>query len=352
VRRVILIFTVLMFFFSSNLYATTIEDVLKAVKMGDIEKAYYMQKNLSPEDKKFLEILLLLYQDKLSDAQLIAGKEILGNIVYLPEGLNAVVVDKVKEKLYVLKDKNGIPVVVKTFNCITGKRPGDKLKEGDQRTPEGIYLPLYWKTKLPPFYGIGAYVLNYPNLIDRKILKRNGHGIWIHGMEGDFRPSHSTNGCIVLKNSDLRELRKFISPLKTPVVIVNTLSRDSFDSFVKERNSLVDFVYNWKAAWENSPRDINAYFAFYSDNFVSPKFNNIDAWKKYKRRITKRKKWIKIKISNLSIAKDGRLLKFGRLYLITFDMDYKSNNYNWKGRKLLYVTREGKGWKILGEESL
>ncbi|SNR72792.1 L,D-transpeptidase family protein [Desulfurobacterium atlanticum] len=349
-RKFLVILVVLLSTF--NVSATTLTDVIKAIKQGEIDKAYYMEKNLSQEDKKVVEILLLLYQDKLSDARVLAGQQILDNVVYLPEKFSAVVVDKVKEKLYVVVEKNGIPVVLKTFNCITGKRFGDKLKEGDQRTPEGIYIPLYWKSNLPPFYGIGAYVLNYPNLIDRKILKRNGHGIWIHGMEGDYRPSHSTNGCIVLKNSDLRELKRFIVPGQTPVVIVDRLSKASIDSFIKERNSLVDFVYKWKTAWENSPKDIDSYFSFYSKNFVSQKYSNINSWKEYKKRITEKKKWIKIKISKLSIAKDGRLLKFGRLYLITFDMDYRSNNYNWKGRKLLYITKEGKEWKILGEESL
>ncbi len=345
------IFVLFLIFTTLNLHATTLQDVIKTIKKGNITKAYYMQKNLADKEKEILNILLLLYQDKLSDAELISEKTVLSNVLLLPDNSAAIVVNKVNETLFVIKEKNGIPIIVKTFKCITGKKAGDKLKEGDLRTPEGIYLPTYWKAKLPKFYGIGAFVLNYPNVIDRIILRRNGHGIWIHGMEGNYRAPHSTNGCIVLKNEDLANLKKYITPKKTPIIIVNDISKEPLNSFIKERNSLVDFVYNWKTAWENSPKGIENYFSFYSKSFANPKYS-FENWKSYKRDVTSRKKWIKIKISNLTITKDGRILKFGRLYLISFNMDYFSNNYRWKGKKIIYVTKEEGKWKILGEESL
>ncbi|WP_158025375.1 L,D-transpeptidase family protein [Desulfurobacterium indicum] len=348
-KKLTAVFFIVIFLFISA-SASTLDDVIKALKKGEVEKAYYLQKNLSQEEKKLLEILLLLHQDKLTDAELLSGNYIPCNVLYLPDGIDALVVNKVIEKLYVIKEKSGVPVIVAEFDCVTGKKPGDKLKEGDQRTPEGIYIPLYWRGHLPKIYGPGAFVLNYPNLIDRKILRRGGHGIWIHGMDTPSRPPHSTNGCIVLENKDLKRLRKFITPKETPVIIVDELCKEPFKNFVSERNSLVDFVYKWKAAWENSPEDLQTYFSFYSKNFVTDKYS-FNEWKKYKKRVTAGKKWIKIKISNLAITRDGRLLSFGRLYLISFDMKYRSNNYNWQGHKLLYVTKEGEKWKILGEES-
>ncbi|WP_457567908.1 L,D-transpeptidase family protein [Desulfurobacterium sp.] len=347
-KVVFLLFALVFLFVSAR--ASTLDKVIEALRKGEVEKAYYLQKNLPYEDKKLLEMLLLLHQDRLTDAELLSGNFIPCNVLYLPEGLNALIVNKVKEKLYVVKEKAGLPVIVAEFECVTGKKPGDKLKEGDQRTPEGIYIPLYWRNRLPRIYGPGAFVLNYPNLIDRKILHRGGHGIWIHGMDTPSRPPHSTNGCIVLENRDLMRLKKFITPRETPVVIVDTLCREPIKRFVSERNSLVDFVYKWKAAWENSPRDIEKYFSFYSEHFVTDRYD-FASWKKYKEKVTSAKKWIKIKISNLTITRDGRLLSFGRLYLISFDMKYRSNNYKWQGHKLLYVTKEGGKWKILGEES-
>ncbi|WP_022847195.1 MULTISPECIES: L,D-transpeptidase family protein [unclassified Desulfurobacterium] len=348
-RKLIIAFFTLIFSFSLC-FGSTFDNMIEALKKGEIEKAYYYQKRLPESEKKLLEILILLHQNRLLDAEFLSGKYVPCNVLYLPAGTYALVVDKVNEILYVLKEQEGIPVIVTRFNCITGKKPGDKLKEGDQRTPEGIYIPLYWRTHLPKIYGPGAYVLNYPNLIDRKILHRGGHGIWIHGMDTPSRPPHSTNGCIVLENKNLRKLRKYIKPKETPVIIVDELCKEPLKTFISERNSLVDFVYKWKTAWENSPKNLQKYFSFYSRHFVTDKYN-FNEWKKYKEKVTSHKKWVKIKVSNLTISRDGRLLSFGRLYLISFDMKYRSNNYNWQGHKLLYVTKEGDKWKILGEES-
>ncbi len=339
-------------FISNISYGYTLNDLIKAIKDNKIKEAQFIVNNLDDESLKTLKIIELLRKGNTEEAKRLATNTVLSNVIYLCDNLHAIVVDKVREKLYIVKNKNGFPSIIKTFNCITGKRPGDKFREGDQKTPEGIYLTLKWLSNLPPKYGVGAFVLNYPNLIDKKIVHRNGHGIWIHGIEGDYRPPHSTNGCIALKNNDLKELKKFIEIKKTPIVIVDNLSYETPSKLTKIRTSLINFLFNWKTAWENSPKNIEKYFSFYSEHFVSPKFNNINSWKTYKKKITKGKKWIKIKIANVSISKDGRLLKFGKLYLITFDMNYKSNNYRWKGRKLLYIINEGGKWKILGEESL
>ncbi|MEO2068834.1 MAG: L,D-transpeptidase family protein, partial [Desulfurobacteriaceae bacterium] len=231
------------------------------------------------------------------------------------------------------------------------KRHGDKLEEGDMRTPEGIYFPLYWRSRLPKMYGLGAYPLNYPNLIDRKILRRNGHGIWIHGTDNPNRPPHSTNGCVALKNKYLKELRKIIKPKITPVIIVSKLNFSTRNAYIQEQRSIYNFILTWKRAWENTPRNINDYLSLYSRHFVW-KNGGYREWVRYKKRITRQKKWIRIKLRNISISKDGRLLKFGNLYVAAFDLEYSSNNFTSKGRKLLYIIKEGKQWKILGEESL
>jgi len=310
---------------------------------------------LPQEEKIKLQLLLLSYAGKNEKAkeliEKLYPKKLITNVLELPKGSVAIVVDKTEEILYVVKTERGIPQVVMKFPCITGKRPGDKLEEGDLRTPEGIYFPLYWKSGLPPMYGIGAYPLNYPNLLDRKVLKRDGHGIWIHGTDNPNRPPHSTNGCIVLKNEYLEKLRKLIKPKVTPVVIVSDLSFADKEEYLKEKESILNFVLRWKEAWENTPRNISDYLNLYSENFVW-KRGGYKEWVKYKRRVTRYKRWIKIKISDIAITKDGRLLQFGNIYVVSLKLDYRSNNFSSKGRKLLYVIKEGGQWKILGEENL
>lgn len=352
-KRFFLVFSFL--FFAQSSAATTLEELLSQVGILTPEEIVKKVRELPQEERIKLELLLLAYSgedEKVKELvkKLYSGK-LMTNILELPENLPAIVVDKTNEILYVVKVVNGAPFVVRKFPCITGKRPGDKLEEGDMRTPEGIYFPLYWRAGLPPLYGLGAFPLNYPNLIDRKILKRNGHGIWIHGTNDPNRPPHSTNGCIVLKNEDLKELRKLIVPRRTPVVVVSSLSLEPKEEFLKEKESLLNFIFKWKRAWEETPKDIEPYLNCYSKNFVWEK-GNYESWEEYKRRITKFKRWIKITLSDITVAKDGRLLEFGNLYVVRLKVNYSSNNFNSVSNKILYVIKEDGEWKILGEENL
>lgn len=352
-KKFLLAFSFL-FFAQASLGATLKELLSKLDRLGP-EEVLKEVRELPQEERLKLELLLLAYSgqgEKLKELmEELRSNRLITNILELPKNLSALVVDKTKEILYVVKVENGVPVVVKRFPCITGKRPGDKLEEGDMRTPEGIYFPLFWRSGLPPIYGLGAFPLNYPNLIDRKILKRDGHGIWIHGTNDPDRPPHSTNGCIVLKNKHLEELKKLIVPKRTPVVVVSSLSFEPKEEFLKERKSLLDFIFKWKKAWEETPKDIGPYLDCYSKNFVWAK-GDYRSWEEYKRRITKFKRWIEIELSDITAARDGRLLEFGNLYTVRLKVNYSSNNFNSVSNKILYVIKEDGRWKILGEENL
>jgi hypothetical protein len=59
--------------------------------------------------------------------------------------------------------------VIKQLPCATGQADGDKLKEGDLRTPEGVY---FVRRKLAggldyELYGDLAFTLDFPNPVDR-----------------------------------------------------------------------------------------------------------------------------------------------------------------------------------------
>ncbi len=353
-RRFFLLVTFLLGLFSASL-GKTLEEVISNIGSYTPEELQKAIDSLPQEEKLKLQLLLLTYagEDKRVGEllQKLYSEKLISNVLELPQDVPAIVVDKTNEVLYVVKTDHGVPFIVRRFPCITGKRPGDKLEEGDLRTPEGIYFPLYWKSSLPPIYGIGAFPLNYPNLLDRKILKRNGHGIWIHGTNDPNRPPHSTNGCIVLKNSYLEILRNLIIPRRTPVIVVSRLSYVTRKEFLSEQKSLIGFILRWKSAWENSPENIEPYLSCYSKSFVWEKGNYTD-WVNYKRRITKSKKWIKIKISDLTAVKDGRILSFGNLYVVRMKLQYRSNNYRSITNKVLYIIKKGTQWEILGEENL
>jgi len=357
-RAIITIITAVVL--SSTCYASqpTIENVLRQLEEKNIDKAEELARQLPYEERIKLNIILLLQEGRKAEAQKLfskiseKNKGILENVIYIPEGSYAVVVSKSRQKLKVVRFVNDLPVEVVELRSITGKRPGDKLKEGDQRTPNGVYFPVKYLTKLAPMYGIGAFPLNYPNILDRKFLNKTGNGIWIHASDKPDRPSFSSNGCVVLNNRDFNRLKKFIKLKETPVVIVEDFEYTDAGSFKEKQMALIYFVYQWKRAWEETANgNLDNYFFLYSERFVSKKGNKRQ-WMRYKRRISKLKDWIKIDIKNLSILKDGRMLDFGNIYVATFDMNYRSNNYNFKGKKILYIIREEGKWKILAEETL
>ena len=292
---------------------------------------------------------------KVLESTYYSNKNVLDNVIYIPEGKYTIVVSKQKQKIKVYTNEGSVIKEVIQNSCITGKRPGDKLQEGDQRTPNGIYFPITFidKSKLSEIYGEGAFPLNYPNIIDKKLLKRNGHGIWLHATNDDNRPPFSSNGCVVVTNDVFTIYKDFITFKETPIIIVEDFSYTTLGNQEKVKNSIVEFLYNWKKAWENATKNgnIEKYLAKYSKNMVS-QYGSFEKFKEHKINVSKYKKWIKIYIKDINIAKDGRVLDFGNIYTVSFFMEYNSNNYNWKGRKILYLINENGQWKILAEENL
>jgi hypothetical protein len=103
-----------------------------------------------------------------------------------PEQKHAVVVDTQKSRLYLYQNDNGTPRFIADYYISQGKLGADKAREGDKKTPIGVYhvtssLP---RQKLTDFYGSGAFPINYPNDWDKR-QGRNGHGIWLHGTPSD-----------------------------------------------------------------------------------------------------------------------------------------------------------------------
>lgn len=326
-----------------SIYLSSFEDKLKLQILSNL---FAGREKQAKEYYEFYKILKTKYENK---------QKIVENIIYIPKGKYSIVVSKKRQKLSIFTNENGIIKEIYQENCITGKKEGDKLEEGDQRTPNGIYFPTGFipSNRLSKIYGHGAFPLNYPNIIDKKFFHKTGSGIWLHATNNDNRPPFSSNGCVVVKNNVFDYILNYINFKETPIIIVEDFSFSNADKLEKDKNSLVEFLYEWKKAWENTVKgkNLETYFNFYSDNMIST-YGNKAAFVAHKKRVSKNKKWIKIFIENIYISKDGRVLNFGNIYAISFDMEYKSNNYNWKGKKVLYIIRENKKWKILAEESL
>jgi murein L,D-transpeptidase YafK len=263
-----------------------------------------------------------------------------------PDQKNAVVVDTRKSRLYVYENDHGKPRFVADYYISHGKMGAEKFREGDQKTPVGVYhvtasLP---KTKLNDLYGDGAFPINYPNDWDRR-NGRGGSGIWLHGTPSDTfaRAPRASDGCVVLSNQDLRTVGNLIQVGLTPVIISDQVEWLSLDDWNSERRALSNAIDQWRRDWES--RDGDAYLRHYARSFRGDGMN-FRQWSERKRQVNAGKAWIKVGLSNVSMFRyPGK----DELVVVTFDQDYKSSNLSNLMKKRTYWRKEGNQWKIVDE---
>ena len=259
---------------------------------------------------------------------------------------HAVVVDTRRSRLYVYRNDDGKPHLVADYYVSSGKNGALKVREGDEKTPIGVYhvtesLP---RRKLSDFYGSGAFPINYPNEWDR-IQGRNGYGIWLHGTPSDTysRPPRSSNGCVVLANPDLDALARILQVGSTPVIISEEVELLSLDEWASERKAFGGQLEQWRADWESL--DTERYLSHYSKKF-SAQGQDLEGWSRHKRQVNSGKSWIKVKVSNVSMLRDpGK----ERLVLVSFDQEYRSSNLSNTVKKRQYWIHEDGRWRIVYE---
>ena len=118
---------------------------------------------------------------------------------YFESKRDVLVCVKAKKILKIFKHEKNAFKLIDAINVLTGL-DGDKEKEGDLKTPIGVYRLKGLIENIDSFYGPFAFETSYPNLYD-KIHQKDGHGIWIHGVPlNGNRDSNNTKGCIVMQN--------------------------------------------------------------------------------------------------------------------------------------------------------
>ena len=264
-----------------------------------------------------------------------------------PSQAHVLLVDTSRNRLFVYANDQGKPRYVTDFYISLGKNGIEKQREGDQKTPIGVYKVVASKVRLPDFYGPGAFPLDYPNEWDR-MNRRNGHGIWLHGTPSETysRPPWATDGCVVLSNEDFARLSRFVDVSRTPVVIGQSVQWQEPRRWESERRQFLDAFERWRADWESL--DAQRYFAHYSGQFRSES-RDLAAWKAQKVKVNAGKKWVKVDVKDLSLfAYPGA----GEMMMVTFEQDYRSSNLSNRTVKRQYWIREGEAWRILHEAVL
>ena len=265
---------------------------------------------------------------------------------FQPGQKHALVVDSKRSRLYVFENHDGRPRFVADYYVSLGKRGMDKMREGDQKTPVGVYhvtanLP---RQKLGDFYGSGAFPINYPNEWDKR-LGRNGHSIWLHGTPSDTyaRPPRASDGCIVLANPDLEMLGHELQVGLTAVIIADEIQWVDAQAQDEERKSLAHAIDAWRADWESL--DTEKYLKHYSAGFKSAD-QNFAEWSVHKRKVNAGKEWVKVGVSGVSMFRNPGKDDF---VVVSFDQTYRSSNLANTMRKRQYWTKEGARWKIVYE---
>ena len=268
-------------------------------------------------------------------------------LLQLPEKEKlALVLDSTKSTLFVFENTGKTPRYVADYYVTIGKNGLEKFREGDKKTPVGVYhvvsrLP---KDKLTDFYGSGAYPISYPNEWDQ-MRGRNGHGIWLHGTPRDTysRPPRASDGCIVLTNQDLDTLAARLQIGSTPIVIADSIDWAKPEEVESLRSDLASSIENWRRDWES--RNTEAYLRHYAKKFES-NGQNLAQWSAQKHQVNAGKSWIKVRVSDVSL-----LLYPGKedMAVATFEQDYSSSNLANRMMKRQYWIRENNKWRIVFE---
>ena len=256
------------------------------------------------------------------------------------------VIDTSSSTMFIYKNLGDNFEYVTNFYVSIGKKGVKKLREGDKKTPLGIYRVTreISATSLSDFYGAGAFPINYPNKWDQ-INGYGGYGIWLHGSPWSTysRPPQASDGCIVLNNDDFKKLGEYIDTNGTPVIISEKIEWNTAGKNKIRMETLLTKVEKWKADWESL--NTEKYLTNYSKLFTDGK-RNFQDWAKRKKEINSRKKWIKVEITDLSITPYP---SEKNLVAITFTQYYNSSNLNDRMSKIQYWSKDSDEWKIIYE---
>ncbi len=249
------------------------------------------------------------------------------------------------------------------FPAVMGRNEGQKQSAGDRRTPEGEYFIVGRKEKseLNELYGPLAYVLNYPNEEDRQ-AGRTGQGIWIHGMPEDSNRM-VTRGCIVMQNTYLLELEKFLKlGVGTPVVIVDKsdISKPQaypdyarieqkrkyvLNEYVMREHDFKSILEGWQSAWAS--RNIATYSQFYDAQRFFSSGMSWNAWRDRKKSIFQTLESIQVSVDNIRLVDCSESTA-----VVVFRQQYAASNQAAKqnAKRLCFYKNNGH-WLIYREET-
>lgn len=264
----------------------------------------------------------------------------------------ALLADTKHSRLFVYENLHGQLKLISDYYITQGKLGVHKVKEGDQKTPIGVYYITSHlsHSRLPDFYGVGALPINYPNEWDR-VNGRSGSGIWLHGTPpGSFsRPPLASDGCVVLTNPDLQKLFGSVVVGKTPVVIGEQVEFVTKQQWTQERQVADQMIEHWRRDLESL--NAQTFLQHYSAQFKSATGEDLATWSARHQQAMAGVKEMSIKLQDETIfAYPDR----HDLIVATFTQDVTIGKRHQLQRKRQYWLNEGKGknWKVVYEGNI
>lgn len=261
-----------------------------------------------------------------------------------------IVVDKKAFQTHVANYKNGQLEIVKTYRTTMGQKTGDKMMEGDLKTPEGIYEFLF-RTQAPalkPKFGPRAIYVGYPNVMDKNGAK-TGFDILVHGTDDPSRleKQFDSLGCVVLDNENVKTLYDTVKLKDTKIII--TKDYGELQKAMKDRLPKAEaFFQRWLKAWNE--KDMSTYGECYADEFRIDGMNRL-AYVKFKDSLGKKYDTIKV------TATDVKYYFHEKYDLITYTQHYSSTfpggkpAFSMTAKKSLYLQERNGQYRIVLEES-
>ncbi|MDI3323139.1 L,D-transpeptidase family protein [Pontibacterium granulatum] len=263
-----------------------------------------------------------------------------------PSQKYAIVMDTRLRRLFVFENVMGVPKLIKDYYASYGRGGVGKERQGDLKTPLGVYFVTgrFLDRQLPDRYGTGALPLNYPNRWDER-LGRTGNGIWVHGspFETYSRPPEASEGCISLSNVDFTELDGLVDIRNTPVLVGFNVRWMKRSDWLAQQSSYRELVERWRVDWESL--DSERYLSHYSADYKNGSWD-YKRFSSHKRRVNAGKKYINVDVDQLSLF---TYPDQPDLMVATFRQSYKSSNYKGDSMKRQYWVLGDDGWKIAYE---
>ncbi len=282
-----------------------------------------------PPRRSWIWVLVLLTWGLVQwDAQ--GGeRKVPASIIYPGEKGRIIIVEKSTQRLLVYDHNYNL---IETFRVTTGKKRGDKQREGDLKTPEGVYffIDIIDGSNLPSRYGVMAIVTDYPNPFDR-LKKKTGSGIWLHATDEPERIKRAfdSRGCVVVTNNDIVRLSQWIELMETPMIIVEKVDYIREKGLSSLREEVFGFLERWRSAMEEGKKGV--FLSLYEGKGGLPMYRS----------------GYTLDIRNIRILRHGR-----KEVVVYFNEVSRGGKGTEEALRHLYLVRREGGFRIVRERAV